>query len=164
MLSNYVAGEDSSESPLVCKEIKPVNPKGNKPWIFSGRTDAEVEAPILWPRDPKGTLNGKDQILGKIEGKRRWVWQKVRWSDSTTNSMDINVSKLWEIVKNIGDCLAAVHGFAKSWTWFSDWTSNTDIRSENFKITFDFFLNFYKSCFFWGETQTPNKNTKLKNF
>ena len=58
----------------------------------------------------------KTMILGKIEGERRWVWQRMRWLDSTTNSMDINVSKLCETVKDIGDCLAVVHGFAKSWT------------------------------------------------
>ena len=80
----------------------------------------------------------KTMILGKIEGERRWVWQRMRWLDSTTNLMDINVNKLCETVKDIGDCLAAVHGFAKSWTWLSNWTNSTDIRSENFKIIFFF--------------------------
>ena len=52
--------EKTLESPLDCEEIKPVNPKGNQPWIFIGRTDVEAEAPILWPPDVKNWLNGKD--------------------------------------------------------------------------------------------------------
>ena len=69
--------EKTLESPLDCKEIKLVNPKGNQPWIFIGRTDAEVEAPIIWPPDAKTRLIGKDPDAGKIEGKRkRWKqWQ-----------------------------------------------------------------------------------------
>ena len=70
-LLNCGVGEDSLESPLDCKEIKPVNPKGNQPQIFIGRTDAEAEAPILWPPDAKSCLIGKDMMLGKIEGRRR---------------------------------------------------------------------------------------------
>ena len=65
MLLNCGAGEDSWESPLDCKEIKPVNPKGNQPWIFTGRTDPEAEAPILWPPDVKNWLTGKDPDAGK---------------------------------------------------------------------------------------------------
>ena len=60
MLSNFGAGEDTFESPLDCKEIKPVNPKGNQPWILIRRSDAKAEAPILWPRDVKSRLSGKD--------------------------------------------------------------------------------------------------------
>ena len=60
------------ESPLDCKEVKPVSPSRNQPWIFTGRTDAEAEAPILWPHDAKGWLTGKDlDMLGKTAGKRR---------------------------------------------------------------------------------------------
>ena len=69
MLLNCGVGEDSLESPLDCKEIKPVNPKGNQPWVFIGRTDAEAEFPILWPPDAKSWLVGKDLILVKIKGK-----------------------------------------------------------------------------------------------
>ena len=53
------------ESPLDCREIKPVNPKGGQPWIFTGRTDSEAEAPVLWPLDAKSRLSGKDPDAGK---------------------------------------------------------------------------------------------------
>ena len=72
MLSNCGAGEDTwlqnSQSPLDCKDTKPVNPKGNQPWIFIGRTDAEAEAPILWPPDTRRQVTEKDLDVGKIEG------------------------------------------------------------------------------------------------
>ena len=71
--------EKTLESPLDCKEIKPVNPKGNQPWIFTGRTDAEAQAPVLWPPNAKSWLTGKDLMLGKIEGKRRRGQQRMRW-------------------------------------------------------------------------------------
>ena len=69
MLLNYSAGEDSWESPLDSKEIKPVNPKGNQPWLFIERTDAEAEAPILWPPDVESWLTGKDPDAGKDWGQ-----------------------------------------------------------------------------------------------
>ena len=75
--------EKTLESPSDCKEIKPVNPKGNQSWIFIGRTDAEAEAPILWPPDVKSWLNGKDLMLGKA--RRRREQQRMRWLDGITN-------------------------------------------------------------------------------
>ena len=90
------------ENPLDCKEIKPVNPKGNQLWIFVGRTDAEAEALIVWPPNAKSWLVGKDLMLGKTEGKRKRGWQRMRRLDGIPDSLDINQSKLQEIVKDRG--------------------------------------------------------------
>ena len=112
--------EKTLESPLDCKENKPVNPKGNQPWIFTGRTDAE--SPTLWPPEMKSWLIGKTLMLVQTEGKRRTGWQRMRWFDNIIDLMDMNLSKLQEIVKDREAWCAAVHGVAKGWTWLSHWT------------------------------------------
>ena len=123
------------ESSLDSKDNKPVNPRGNQPWIFIGRTDTEAEAPIIWPPDAKSQLTGKTLMLGKIEGKRKRGWQGMKWFGGITDSMDMSSSKLRETVKDREACHAAVHRFSKSRTWLSDWTElNVIFKGERGRI------------------------------
>ena len=114
--------EKTFESAFDYKEIKPVNSKENQPWIFIGRTDAEAEAPILWTSDVKSQLIGKDPDAGKDWRQRRRGQQRRRWLDSITDSTDMNLNKLQEIVKDSEAWCASVHRIAKTQTWLSNWT------------------------------------------
>ena len=117
-----VALEKTLESPLDCKEIQPVNPKGNQSWIFIGRTAAEAETPILWPWSKELTHWKRLLMLGKIEGKRRRGWQRMRWLDGITHWMDIVWTSSGSWLMDREAWCDTVPWIAKSWTQLSYWT------------------------------------------
>ena len=122
--------EKTLDSPLDCKEIQPVHSKGDQSWVFFVRTNVEAETPILWPPHVKSWLFGKESDAGRDWGKRRRGRQRMRWLDGITDSMDVSLSELWELVMDREALCAAIHGTQRvghNWANKLNWTDLQNI-------------------------------------
>ena len=140
--------EKTLESPLECKEIQPVHLK-DQSWVFIGRTDVEADTPIFGHLMWRADSFKKTQMLGKNEGRRRRGRQRIRQFDGITDSMDMGLCVLQQLVMDRESWRTAVHGVAKSWTRLSDWTelnwAGIQCLAKNLKVG-TLFVTFWGLC------------------
>ena len=138
--------EKTLESPLDCKEIQPVHPKGDQPWVFFGRNDAKAETPVLGPPHVKSWLIGKDSDAGRDWGQEQKGTTEDEMADGITDLMHMSLGELRELVREAWR--AVIHGVAKSWTWLNDWTE--------LKLDSDLHKSICECCFFFFFSQSSS--------